>query len=113
MSGAVLPFSAKTEPRFMRSTHKQRQDAADIRNVLLIREAKREADNWLTIAFLALLQGLDSEQQRSVEARAVAQTINGSREAEQALAVIRLATGPREYRQRIRAMLARMDGGDL
>lgn len=75
---------------------------------MLIREAKREEDSWLSVAFLALLKVMDADQRRTLETLLAVRGHTGSRAAEQAAAVMRFAHGSPEYVGRIATMLSRM-----
>jgi hypothetical protein len=113
VSAVILPFKGEWQGGacFERSSYTQKADARAIRDARLIIDAKREADNWLSAAFLALLCVLDKQQLAQLEAflciRGVA---GGNREAEQALAIVRLQTGSSEQRQRVGQMVKRLLG---
>jgi len=116
VSGAVIPFakSERERPVCERSPSQQRQDDRDIREARLVKEARGEADNWLGVAFLALIRVMDDQQRRKLEAFLTISAFAGENyHAEQALAVVHFATGSPERVGRVAELLSRMNGVGL
>jgi hypothetical protein len=108
---AVIPFTGswQGEGRFERTSYQLNVESRALRDARLIREAKQEADNWLSMAFLAMLRVLSDEQRRLLEATLAIRAVTGDVEAEQALAIVRFRNGTPEHCGRVAEMLRRLN----
>lgn len=111
MTAAILPFQRQKEGGFDRSPFQQRADDRLIREARLIVAAKRDRDDWTGRLLLALLPTLDPLQQARISVALA--TCADSEPAQQALALVHLATASKEERQRIRAVLDRLEGPEV
>ena len=103
MTAAVLPFKGEPDgPIFEASPATFRAQQEAVRDARLIREAHRQNSDWTAQLLVALVSVLDERQLLRAEARL---DNSESEDALQAIAVLRLASGDKEHKQRVRAAL--------
>ena len=113
MSAAVLNFTGRWQGHsqpIQRTAYQCRVEALAFNDARRIREAKSENDDWTASLLLTLVQTLDRKQLEMIEFHLMSSL--DSKSATQALALIQLATGSKDHRDRVKSALSRLDAAD-
>jgi len=107
VSAAVLPFTGKWQGRFETKpiaakamTRKAMAEARASHDARLIRDAKRDRDDWVSRMVLAMLNDLPSDKMRMIEFRLLGQNLD-CQGAVQALALVQYQNGDKAHRDRV------------
>lgn len=109
MSGTVLPFTGPWRGRFEPAHGTFTAQLCALADARLILAAKQAADDWMSVMLIGLLASMDRPHLLRLEL-AIGTHADRSEASQQALALIRLANGDKDYRARVLCAVEALQG---
>lgn len=108
-SARILPFTGHWQGRFTATEYQNEAELTALCDARQIRAAHAEANNWMATLLIGLLASMHKPDLLRLEL-AIGTHANPCEAASQALALIRMANGSKDHKERVAAMLDALAG---